>query len=147
MKFQTDIWHIQNVHYSSFIHKKWWGPSSHPGAGIGCCGYEDGWSGQFMPRRFSGSMDREWWLLLGICLYCFSLHVCAVHLLLSCWLCSVLWPCGQMLATSPCLMQSAPKCWCRCQRPSTRLLVCLCSAFSGLLGSTSLVAVCHRTVS
>ena len=68
----------------SFIHQKQWGPSSHPGIGAGLCGYKDGWSGQFIPGRFSGSVDREWWLLLGICLCCFSLPVCTVQLLLSC---------------------------------------------------------------
>ena len=130
-----------------FIHWKWWGPSRHPGIGVGLCGYEDGWSGQFVPGRFSGSVDREWWLLLGICLCCFSSPVCTFQLLLSCWLCRFLHPCEQMLATSLCHMQSAPKFWCWCWRPSTRLLVCLCSAFCGLLGSSSLVVVHHRTVS
>ena len=116
------------------------------GLGVGLCGYEDGWSGQFVPQRFSGSVDREWWLLLEICLCCFSMPVCTVQLLLSCWIHRFLHPCEQMSATSLCHVQSAPKCWCWCWRPSTRLLVHLCSAFSGLLGSTSLV-VHHRTVS
>ena len=146
------IWYVISLQIikprvcSSFICQKWQGPSSHPGVGVGLCGYKDGWSGQFVPGKFSGSMDREWWLLFGICLCCFSSPLCTVQLLLSCWLCRFLHPCEQMLATSLCLMQSAPKVQCWCQRPSMRLLVCLCSTFSGLLGSTSLVAVCHRTV-
>ena len=76
-----------------------------------------------------------------------SSPVCAVQLVLSCCLCRFLCPCEQVLATSLCLAQSAPNCQCWCWRPSMRLLVCLCSTFSGLLGSASLVAVCHRTVS
>ena len=59
------------------------------------CGYKNGWSGQFLPKRFLGSVDREWWRLFRICLCCFSSLVCAVQLLLSCWLHRFLCPCEQ----------------------------------------------------
>ena len=107
------LWHIYlylyiYISFCSFMCQKWWKLSSHAGVGVGLCGYEDGWSGQFLPGRFSGSMDREWWLLLEICLCCFSLSVCVVQVLLSCWLWRFLCPCEQMFATSLCLAQSAP---------------------------------------
>ena len=107
--------------FSLFIHQKWWGPSSHPGVGVGLCGSKDGWSGQLVPGRFSGSVDREWWLLLGICLHCFFSPVYPVQLLISHGLCRFLGPCEQMITTSLCLTQSATKCQCWCQRPSTIL--------------------------
>ena len=57
--------------------------------------------------------------------------------------CALLWTDACQLPSIS--VQSAPKCKCWCWRPSMRLLVCVCSTFSGLLGSASLVAVCHRT--
>ena len=85
---------------------------------------------------------------VGICLRCFSSPVGAVRLLLSCWLRRYLRPCEQMLAHVP-LLRAV------CFHVSMLISkafnetssVRLCSAFSGLLGSASRVAVHHRSVS
>ena len=72
-------------------------------------------------------------VLLGICLHCFSLPVCSVQLLLSCW--------GSVCTVFPCLSAVSPRlsvqlllsCWlCRFLHPCEQML------------ATSLITVCFH---
>ena len=106
---------------------------------------------------FTGS-EQQWavwtgngtWLLFGICLLCFSSLVCAVQLLLSCWLRGLLCPCEQNIDARYFHLSRAVY-----SHVSMLMLkvfdetfsVSLYRFWSGQLRTAFLVAVPHRTIS
>ena len=98
------------------------GPSSDLGVWVGLCGYEDGWSGQFVP----GSVSAVWTGNGGCCYWSVCVVFRRLSTVFSCCcpvgfagFCALVIRCLPL----PLLTWSVPTCRCWC--PSTKLLVCI----------------------